>query len=163
MPSKGAVLSLDLGPHWLLIWSLYLLHGVPLALKLGLQLVPGAPMAVSKGIALALDSGTPSCSRGPLAFDLVPSQGLRHVCVIRGDGDSRGAPRIFLRRARDKTKTLRTPKITFLLGFRPLYFEILKRSKNKKNGEKIKMAKSGSGSPDTFPLTALVGTISEEV
>ena len=27
-------------------------------------------MAVSKGIALALDLGTPSCSRGPLAFDL---------------------------------------------------------------------------------------------
>ena len=27
-------------------------------------------MAVSKGIALALDLGTPSCSRGPLDFDL---------------------------------------------------------------------------------------------
>ena len=27
-------------------------------------------MAVSKGIALAVDLGTPSCSRGPLAFDL---------------------------------------------------------------------------------------------
>ena len=29
-------------------------------------------MAVSKGITLALDLGTPSCSRGPLAFDLGP-------------------------------------------------------------------------------------------
>ena len=29
-------------------------------------------MAVSKGIVLALDLGTPSCSRGPLAFDLGP-------------------------------------------------------------------------------------------
>ena len=29
-------------------------------------------MAVSKGIALALDLGTTSCSKGPLAFDLVP-------------------------------------------------------------------------------------------
>ena len=34
-------------------------------------------MVVSKGIVLALDLGTPSCSRGPLAFDLEPqlSQG----------------------------------------------------------------------------------------
>ena len=29
-------------------------------------------MAVSKGIALALDLGTPSCCRGPLTFDLGP-------------------------------------------------------------------------------------------
>ena len=45
-----------MGLHWLLIWG---------------------PMAVSKGIVLALDLGTSSCSKGRLAFDLEPqsSQG----------------------------------------------------------------------------------------
>ena len=41
-------------------------------------------MAVSKGIALALDLGTPSCSRGPLAFD------LEHRLGFGATGSSKG-------------------------------------------------------------------------
>ena len=41
-------------------------------------------MAVSKGIALALDLGTPSCSRGPLDFD------LGHQLAQGAPGSSKG-------------------------------------------------------------------------
>ena len=41
-------------------------------------------MAVSKGTTLALDLGTPSCSRGPLAFDLGPQ-------LAQGAPSSKGA------------------------------------------------------------------------
>ena len=49
MVSEGALLTLDLEPlalgaHCLLIWSPCLLHGAPLALDLGPQLAPGAPL-----------------------------------------------------------------------------------------------------------------------
>ena len=42
-------------------------------------------MAVSKGIVLDLDLGTPSCSRGPLAFD------LGHQLAQGVPGSSKGA------------------------------------------------------------------------
>ena len=51
-------------------------------------------------------------------------QGLRHVFGI-GETlteDSRGEPRIFLSRARDEANKPLTPKNSFLLLFRPLYF-----------------------------------------
>ena len=83
------------------------------------------------------------------------------TCLGLG-GDGRGAPRIFLRRARDKVQDPPAPKISFLLRFHPLYFVMSKSSKIK-NGKIKRMAKSGSGSPDTFLLTARVGTISEEI
>ena len=50
-----------MGLHWLLIW------GPSLPQCRG-------PIAVSKGIVLALDLGNPSCSRGPMVFDLEPQQ-----------------------------------------------------------------------------------------
>ena len=56
-----------------------MLHGASQALNLGLA---QGPMAVSKGIVLLLDLGAPSCSRGPLAFDLDPQGDL---------GSSKGA------------------------------------------------------------------------
>ena len=42
-------------------------------------------MAVSKGIVLALDLGIPSCSRGPLDFD------LGHQLAQGAPGSSKGA------------------------------------------------------------------------
>ena len=71
-----------------------------------------------------------------------------------GDGDSCGAARIFLEWARDEAQNLSTPKISFLLGFRPLYFGNIKNPENQTK-EKNKMTKNGSGYPD--PLTSLVG------
>ena len=70
---------------------------------------------------------------------------------IGGDGDSRGAARIFLMRARYKAQNPPTTKISFLLEFRSLYFGNVKKSKKmEKNGhERIQV-------PDPFPLT-LVG------
>ena len=41
-------------------------------------------MAVSKGIALALDLGTPSCFRGPLASDLGPQLAQRAPGSFKG-------------------------------------------------------------------------------
>ena len=69
MVSKVAALAFDLGAHSLFIWGRYLLYG---ALNSGGPAGSRGPMAISKGIALALDLGTPSCSRSPLAFDLWP-------------------------------------------------------------------------------------------
>ena len=68
--------------RWLFIWGRYMLHGT---LNLGPQLAPGSPMVVSKGIALALDLGTPYCSGGPLAFD------LGHLLARGAPGSSKGA------------------------------------------------------------------------
>ena len=70
--------------------------GAPFAFYLGLLLATwgtesGAPagsrnpMAIPKWIALALDLGTPSSSRGPLAFD------LRHQLAQRVLGSYKGA------------------------------------------------------------------------
>ena len=78
---------------------------------------------------------------------------------IGGTVYRRGVTRIFLSRARDKVQTTPTPKISFLLGFRPLYLGNIKRSKNKKKTEKKKTKKTAkSESPDSLHLTALVGT-----
>ena len=71
-----------------------------------------------------------------------------------GTGDSWGAPRIFLRRAKDKAQYPPTPKILILLGFRPLDFGISKSSRIKK--EK-KMANCCSGFPRHLPFISLVG------
>ena len=50
------------------------------------------------------------------------NQGLRHVFGIGGDGDSRGTPRIISRRVQDKAQNPPTPQISFLLGFRPFFW-----------------------------------------
>ena len=77
MVSRGAALAFDLGAQ--LAFDL-----LPL---LASRDSTGStdPIAVSKGIALALDLGTPSCSRSPLAFD------LGHQLAQEAPGSSKGA------------------------------------------------------------------------
>ena len=67
MASKGAISALDLGaPLAFYLQPLLALWGTKSGAPVGYR----GPMAVSKGIELALDLGTPSCFRGPLDFDL---------------------------------------------------------------------------------------------
>ena len=73
-------------------------------------------------------------------------QGLRHVFGIGGTEDSRGAPKIFFSRTRDEVLGPLSPKISFLLEFRPLHFRNIKEKRVKKeNGE------NGSG-PRLLPF-----------
>ena len=86
MVFKETVLAIDLGPHWLLIWAATCFMGLHWLLKPHGQGPHGSggPMAFSKGIALALDLGTPSCFRGLLAFDLGPQLAQGTQCLSKG-------------------------------------------------------------------------------
>ena len=69
---------------------------------------------------------------------------------IGGDGDSRGP-------ARDKAQNPHTPKISFLLGFRPLYLGNIGKIKNKKDEEKIQNYPERLGAPTLFPFDCAGG------
>ena len=68
---------------------------------------------------------------------------------IGGDGDSRGAARIWLRRGRDKVPKPFPQKYSLLLLFRPFYFGNIIKAQKMQNGEKSKMARGVSTSPTT--------------
>ena len=74
-----------------------------------------------------------------------------------GMGDSRSAAKIFLRRVGDKAQNPLTPKISFLLGFRPLYFGNIIKVQKIKGRNKNRNGREWFQVPDQFPLIALVG------